>query len=130
MPDTFQQVNTDYKSTLMAHWGLGSLQSHLSSAAELGHGAAEGGTHLAMARSETPRTQTSGVRLRETFPPMFKRGNKTRHGWHNRAHLSVHVVIQSRLSVRRVPRHHVNSSYGCSSYLELQEEPRRPPKCF
>lgn len=45
----------------MAHWGLGSLQSHLSSAAELGHGAADSGTHLAMAWSETPRTQTSGV---------------------------------------------------------------------
>lgn len=114
----------------MAHWGLGSLQSHQSSAAELGQGVAEGGTHLAMAWSETPHTQTSGLRMRETFPPLFKRVNKTRHSWYHRTHLSVHMVIESRLSVRRDPCDHVNSSWGCSSYLELQEEPRRPSKYF
>lgn len=114
----------------MAHWGLGFLQSHLSSVTELGHGVAEGGTHLAMAWSETPRTQTRGVRLWETSPPLLKRGNKTRHIWHNRTHLSVHMVIQSRLSRRREPCDHVNSSCGCSSYLELQKESQRPPKYF
>lgn len=128
MPDIFQQVNTDYKS------GPGSLGikfppespvvcSRIRTRSSRGWGTPCYGVKRSSAHAN--KHCTSAENFSST---VCKRGGLAQKDAFERAHGQPQLAQCVDVPADRC--RHINSSDGCSPYLELREGPRRPSRYF